>query len=132
MRIFHAVLVVMVLAPAVAVAGVPALVAPGHVLQMQVGGEAPPVSSQITFTKDDDERQIIADLPEGEQIVVPVLISDDGGIKFQFAKVADDRILAIHFIGSTDGEESWSGAFTGMIDGEIDEHMSGTFKLSPK
>ena len=101
-----------------------------HVLSLMTDGSDEAVSIGIKlFTQDEGDFMTIA-MPGGDEVTTEYTLSETNEIIFQLARMAENGLVCIQFVGTGKSEKGLEGKFTGMVNGILRPDMSGTFVVA--
>lgn len=109
----------------------PVIKNPTHVLQLMPAQSDKPIDIQVRLFQKGNKKLMANIMPDGQRMESEYVITQSKALKFQWAAIKRDGLLAIQFIGdrgTTGG--SFSGKYVALVDGELRKDMSGQFKLT--
>ena len=104
---------------------------PTHTLEMRTSDDGNTFPAEARLVTHDSGAHLILRLADGSRIETDCVHSQSGDLKFQLARITDETIVSIHFVSDDRVYNSYSGRFTGMVDGVVRADMSGSFTLKP-
>jgi hypothetical protein len=105
---------------------------PTHILQLKPDQSDTAIPTDAWFYSLEGRTYLSVRLPDGERVTAEYILTENEAIKFQLTRIAEERLVAIQFVGGGRQEERHQGRFTAFVDGDLREDMSGIFVLSPK
>jgi hypothetical protein len=102
------------------------------VLALAVADTMESVNADVTLEPGEGGGKITLMLPGDDPFTTSYILVAPRQIKFQLARIANERIATIQFVGEGDLAGGFVGRFWGFVDGVARPDMSGSFTMKRK